>query len=119
MKKLLVAQFAVIGVLSVAGWVFIATLKAERPPAPPPGSPIKYPWGSMHVDEDQDEPDSELEETIAESFKSEPKGEFDPDRDGVTSTRFSSSPAEVRSARSGRGSCRAGPSPASVPTSRS
>jgi len=36
----------------------------------------------MHVDEDQDEPDSNLEKTIIESFKSEPMGGFDPDKDG-------------------------------------
>jgi hypothetical protein len=86
LKKFLLFLFAAIGVLVifvVLGWVTIATMSATRPPAPPAGSPIAYPWGSMHVDEDQDEPDSHLEKTIIESFRSEPKGWFDPDKDGV------------------------------------
>ncbi len=83
MKKVIVSLFAMLGVLVVVGWVFVVSLRAERPPVPPPGTPIKYPWGAMHVDEDQDEPDSELENTIFESFKTEPKGEFDSNEDGV------------------------------------
>ena len=83
MKKFLLSLLALVGVLIAAGLVLVVTLDVERPPVPPPGSPIEYPWGSMHVDEDQDEPVSELEKTIIDSFRSEPKDEFDPDRDGT------------------------------------
>ena len=81
MKKFLFSLFAVISVLVVAGWVMISTMKVSRPPAPPVGSPITYPWGSMHLDQDQDETFSKLEESIVASIRDEPKGLFDPDND--------------------------------------
>ncbi|MEM9380654.1 MAG: patatin-like phospholipase family protein [Planctomycetota bacterium] len=83
MKKFLVASLAALGALVLAGWVYVGAVRAQRPPTPPPGSPIQYPWGSMHVDEDQDEVDSELEETIIDSFEAESEDEFDEDDDGV------------------------------------
>ena len=82
MKKLFLSLFAVIGVLVVTGWILVSTMRVSRPPAPPAGSPITYPWGSMHLDDDHDEPDSDLEESIVASIRSEPPGLFDPDRDG-------------------------------------
>ncbi len=81
MKKLLLSLLAAIGVLVVAGWTLVSTMKVDRPPAPPAGSPITYPWGSMHLDEDQDEPFSQLEQSIVASIRSEPRGLFDPDKD--------------------------------------
>ncbi|MEM1451071.1 MAG: patatin-like phospholipase family protein [Planctomycetota bacterium] len=83
MQKLIVSALAALGALVLFGWVYIGAVRAQRPPTPPPGSPIKYPWGSMHVDEDQDEVDSELEEAIIESIEHEPTDEFDADHDGV------------------------------------
>jgi predicted acylesterase/phospholipase RssA len=82
LKKLFLSLFAVIGVLVVTGWILVSTMRVSRPPAPPAGSPITYPWGSMHLDDDHDEPDSDLEESIVASIRSEPPGLFDPDRDG-------------------------------------
>lgn len=82
MKKLLLPLFAVLGVLLVAGWILVSTMQATRPPAPPAGSPITYPWGAMHLDDDQDEPDSQLEQSIVASIRDEPEGWFDPDKDG-------------------------------------
>jgi hypothetical protein len=84
LKKLLLSLFAVIGVFVVAGWILVATMRVSRPPAPPAGSPITYPWGSMHLDEDQDEPISQLEKSIVASIRNEPRGLFDPDRDGLS-----------------------------------
>ena len=72
----------VIGLLFGTGWATVASMRAIRPPAPPPGSPIVYSWGAMHLDADHVEPDSELEQTIKSSFESEPEGSFDPDHDG-------------------------------------
>ena len=66
-----------------AGVAYLEGLRAERPPAPPPGSAISFPWGSMHVDEDQDEVESDLEKALAQSFTDERSGEFDEDKDGV------------------------------------
>jgi len=84
LKKLFLSLFAVIGVLVVAGWILVSTMRVSRPPAPPAGSPITYPWGSMHLDDDQDEPDSDLEQSIVASIRNEPPGLFDRDRDGVS-----------------------------------
>ena len=74
--------FAGIGVLFLAGWIVLAVYRAHRPPAPPSGRPLVYPWGSMNIDDDQDEADSDLEESIEESVEDEAEGSFDPDRDG-------------------------------------
>ena len=83
MKKLLVSLFAVLGMMLVAGWIIFSTMWTTRPPAPPAGSPISYPWGAMHLDDDQDEPDSQLEQSLIESIRNEPEGLFDPDEDGI------------------------------------
>ncbi len=75
---------AILGILLVAGWIIISSMRSIRPQAPPAGSPIAYSWGAMHLDHDQDEPDSELEQSIIASIRDEPAGLFDPDKDGRT-----------------------------------
>ncbi|MDJ0856384.1 MAG: patatin-like phospholipase family protein [Desulfobacterales bacterium] len=84
MKKLLLSLFAVFGTLMVTGWILFSTMRSTRPPAPPAGSPITYPWGAMHLDDDQDEPDSQLEQSLIASIRDEPVGWFDSDKDGNT-----------------------------------
>ena len=82
MKKRLGFLLLAVVFLCVVCWVTVSSLRATRPPSPPPGSPIVYSWGSMHLDARHVEPDSDLERTIKESFESEPEGSFDPDDDG-------------------------------------
>ena len=61
MKKIIVTLFASVGLLFVLAWVTFVMMRASRPPTPPEGSPIAYPWGAMHVDTNREEPDSDLE----------------------------------------------------------
>ena len=82
MKKLLLYQIAALAVLLLVAWIVFSKMRATRPPTPPPGSPITYSWGSMPLDDDQDEPDSHLEKSIVASIRSEAEGGFDPDEDG-------------------------------------
>ena len=82
MKKLLTYLLVAIGLVSSASWVVVAVMRATRPPTPPSGSPIVYSWGSMHLDANHVEPDSDLERTLKASFESEPEGSFDEDQDG-------------------------------------
>ncbi|QEY31512.1 hypothetical protein EVJ50_03860 [Synechococcus sp. RSCCF101] len=70
------------GALLAGGWWALASVRGRRPPPPPEGSPIVYPWGAMNLDTDNDEPESDLERSIRESFQSEAKGRFDQDGDG-------------------------------------
>ncbi|MDJ0804103.1 MAG: patatin-like phospholipase family protein [Desulfobacterales bacterium] len=84
MKKLYLSLFAVLGMLLVAGWILVSSMRSIRPQAPPAGSPITYPWGAMHLDHDQDEPESQLEQSIIASIRDEPEGWFDSDKDGRT-----------------------------------
>jgi hypothetical protein len=84
LKKRLLALFAVLGSLLVAGWIIVSSMRSTRPQAPPANSPITYSWGAMHLDHDQDEPDSQLEQSIITSIRDEPEGGFDPDKDGRT-----------------------------------
>ena len=71
-----------IGLLFGVGWLTVSSMRATRPPAPPPGSPLVYPWGAMHLDAKHSEPDSDLERSIMASFESERESSFDPDQDG-------------------------------------
>ncbi len=84
MKKRLLSLLAVLGSLLVAGWIIVSSMRSTRPQAPPAGSPITYAWGAMHLDHDQDEPNSELEQSIIASIRDEPEGWFDSDKDGRT-----------------------------------
>lgn len=52
LKKLLLSLFAVLGMMLVAGWIIFYAMQSTRPPAPPAGSPISYPRGAMHLDDD-------------------------------------------------------------------
>lgn len=81
MKKRTATVFILLALL-LGTWAMISRMRTPRPPAPPPGSPLVYPWGAMHADDSQLEPDSELEESLMESIEEEPAGDFDPDRDG-------------------------------------
>ncbi|NNE34035.1 MAG: patatin family protein [Rhodothermales bacterium] len=81
-KKRWIFLLLALGLLLGAGWATVSSMRATRPVAPPPGSPIVYSWGSMHLDASHVEPDSDLERTIKASFESEPEGSFDPDNDG-------------------------------------
>ena len=83
MKKIIVFLLSSVGFLCVLAWATFVMMRASRPPTPPDGSPIVYPWGAMHVDTHREEPDSDLEKTIAASIMSEPEDHFDPDHDGV------------------------------------
>lgn len=81
----------VIGVLVVliaGGLFYVDRQRARRPPAPPEGVGLAYPWGAMHVDSDQDEAHSDLEISLIESFESEREGGFDSDADGVREYSF-------------------------------
>ena len=88
MRKLLLSLFAVLSILMVVGWFLVSTMRSTRPTPPPAGSPITYPWGAMHLDDDQDEPDSQLEQSIIASIRDEPEGWFDPDKDGRSEYAF-------------------------------
>ena len=81
-KKRWVILLLALGLLFGAGWVTVSSMRVTRPPAPPAGSPIVYPWGAMHLDANHVEPESDLERTIKASFEREPEGSFDPDKDG-------------------------------------
>ena len=83
MKRLVVLLFLVASVLVGLGVIYVDNLRAARPPAPPPGSAITFPWGAMHIDRDQDEAESDLEKALAQSFNDEIVGEFDLNKDGV------------------------------------
>jgi len=84
LKKPFFPVLAVLGVLLLMGWILVSNMRVTRPPTPPAGSPITYTWGSMHLDVDQNEPDSQLEQSIITSILDEPEELFDPDRDGRT-----------------------------------
>ena len=83
MKKQIL--WLVVGIVVLGGMaaVYIDSLRATRPPVPPAGSEITFPWGAMHVDQDQDELESDLEKSFAKSITDESGAEFDVDRDGV------------------------------------
>ncbi len=83
MKKRVLSLFALLSMMLVAGWIIFISMWTTRPPAPPAGSPISYPWGAMHLDDDQDEQDSQLEQSIIASIRDEPEGLFDSDEDGI------------------------------------
>ncbi len=83
MKKLALLVLGGFVVLIVWGLIYVSYQRATRPPGPPTGIGMVYPWGAMHVDSDQEEADSELEKSMITSFLAEPRGEFDPDKDGV------------------------------------
>ncbi len=64
-------------------FVMINSNKGTRPPTPPSDHAIPYPWGAIDLDEVQTNPDSDLQESIAQSFKEESVYGFDPDKDGI------------------------------------
>ncbi len=83
MKKLALFVLGGFVVLIVWGLIYASYQRATRPPGPPNSIRLVYPWGAMHVDSDQEEEDSQLEKSIMASIRAEPRGGFDPDKDGV------------------------------------
>jgi len=72
------------GLVLAAGLVVVLTVdRGSRLPGPPPGIKAAYPFGAIDLEELATDPDIDLQESIAESFRDEGAGEFDPDQDGV------------------------------------
>ena len=61
---------------SVAGYFYFAT--SVRPPAPPNHLPATRPWGAVDFETVHQDAPSGLQQSIADSFKTEPQFEFDP-----------------------------------------
>ena len=80
MNKLVL--FLLGGIVALVAWglIYASYQRATRPPVPPDKVGLLYPWGAMHVDSDQEEEYSKLEESMMASFRSERSGGFDPDR---------------------------------------
>ena len=81
LKAHLLRQMAILPILI---FTIFTTGCATRPKPPPKGMQVTLPFGAIDIDELHYEDDSAYQESIEQSFATEPSDEFDPDHDGIS-----------------------------------